>query len=629
MEEEAAKPDDPTRNRKDSAMKKVTVTVATLMLAAVPAIAQTSTPDTSQPAAQPAAASAPAPAPAPAPTGPSPAQAAALAALAPVVPPTPRDPELSIFGIGSSSMRDGNHPQWMPQMAAIGIRDCRAMYGSWGIEKTEGQFDFTNFDARLAYDESVGVQDGVVFNGTPPWKKGLERGLPMHSLPEWSDMVKAMVTHTKGRIKLFECWNEPPNGTDKSQTPADYAQVLCATYDAAKAANPDAMVGMAAKSVDLNYLDQALVGGAKGHYDYITLHPYEVLGSVISHPGTEQVYLSIVPNIRKMLAARDPDKVNVPVILTEIGIDIRRGLDKQAQAVLKTYIMGIHQGIACINYYEGMDGDSGPLGLLDGRGTTRPAYDALGRLIATVGRHPTSLGWVMLNVKHYGFMIQGDKGPVLATWTSTTAPDDVDFGQDVDVLDPMTGTTTKASKVNLTLSPVLILNVPDNLVAQAKANKGQPMPWGGDYSKAKSVSVSFTDKYVEKGLHTMAADSIAADVLAYGGNARAGEVPKGGNVFLVDPNFLSYDTVPIEITALVRRDDKNEPASLNLEYESTSGYKKPPPFVIPDNNPDPTQWTTATWKIDDCQFVGNWAFHFRFNTGKFLVQSVTVTRLDR
>jgi len=541
-----------------------------------------------------------------------PAPAAPKVQAYPTGPALPRDPQVSIFGIGSSARCDGNHPQWMPQMVAIGIRDCRSMYGTWGVERMEGQFDFTNYDARLAYDESLGVQDGQTLNGTPPWKKGIDKGLPMHSLPEWSNLVHELVKHTKGRISHFEVWNEPPNGTAKDQTAADYAKVVVASYDAAKSANPDAQIGMAAKSAHINYLDQALVAGAKGHFDYITLHPYEILGNVVSHPGTEPVFLSIVPNVRKMLAARDPAKVNAPVFFTEIGVDTRRGTDKQSQAVLKTYIMGIHMGVACINYYEGMDGDSGPLGLLDARCNPRPAYAELGKLIELAGRHPSSIGWVMLNDKHYGFIFQGAKGPVLGTWTATTKPDTIDFGQEVDILDPTTGVSTKASTYNLTLAPVLITNLPEKLVAQAKANKNKPLPWGGDYSKAKSVSVTFADKYEEKGLHTMAADSIAADVLAYGGNARSGEVPKGGNVFYIDPNFLSYDSVPIEISAMVKRTDAAVPASIGFEYESNKtpreGYEKVQPQEIPD---DTTQWHKLTWRINDSQFVGTWAFHFR------------------
>ena len=537
------------------------------------------------------------------------------------------DPVMSPFGVGSSALRSRDHVKWMPQMAEIGLRDLRSCAGGWGAEPEQGTWSWTTFDERLTYLESIGVSTGIMFNGLAKWDtKDQKGGLPMNSLPEWGEMVGKVVEHTKGRVKYFECWNEPPNGT-KNAPASDYAKVVVATYDAAKAANPDALVGMAAKSAHISYLDQAIKAGAKGHYDYITLHPYEIMGTIVKHPGTEPMYMSIATTVRKMLAAQDPTKVNIPIIFTEIGFDTKNGLDNQTRAVIMAYTMGIAQGIACIQWFEGMDGDSGPLGLIDVKAKPRPAYHALGRLIQQIGRHPTYIGWVLLNEKHYGFIFQGEKGPVLVTWAATMKPDEVDFGQSVQIIDPPTGKTTDTVKYKLSMAPIFVVGVPEKLVAQAKASKGKPFPWGGDYSNEKSVSVTFTDKYVEKGLHTMAADTIAADVVAYGGNARAGEVPKGGNVFYVDPNFLSYSTVPIEITAVVKRNEKNDPAKLILEYESTTGngYKKPEPFEIPDN----TQWHNATWKIDDSQFVGTWAFNFRFNSGKFLVQSVTVTRLDK
>lgn len=119
----------------------------------------------------------------------------------------------------------------------------------------------------------------------------------------------------------------------------------------------------------------------------------------------------------------------------------------------------------------------------------------------------------------------------------------------------------------------------------------------------------------------MSAETIAADLIAYGGAARAGTVP-GGNLFMVDPNFLSYATVPIEITAVVRRNEHGDPARLVLEYESTGGYKKREPYEVPDTK----GWCSAVWKIDDAQFVGTWAFNFRLNPGKYCIQCVTVTK---
>jgi len=554
-----------------------------------------------------------------------PAKEAGEAKTAPALKP---DPVMSPFGIGSSALRSRDHVKWMPQMAEIGLRDLRACTGGWAAEpEKQGEWSWTTIDDRIAYLESIGVTCGIILNGLPKWNtKDQKGGLPLNSLPEWGEMVGKVAEHTKGRVKYFEVWNEPPNGT-KNAPASDYAKVVIATYDAAKKSNPDALVGMAAKSAHISYLDQAIKAGAKGHYDYITLHPYEILGTIVKHPGTEPMYMSIAPTVRKMLAAQDPTKVNIPIILTEIGFDTKHGNDNQTRAVIMAYTMGIAQGLACIQWFEGMDGDSGPLGLIDVKAKPRPAYHALGRLVQQIGRHPNYIGWIMLNEKHYGFIFQGEKGPVLVTWAASSKPDEIDFGQNVQIIDPPTGKTTDAAKYKLSMAPIFVTGIPDKLVTQAKENKVKPFPWGGDYSGAKSVSVTFTDKYVEKGLHTMAADTIAADVVAYGGNARAGEVPKGGNVFYVDPNFLSYTTCPIEITAVVKRNEKNDPAKLTLEYESTTGngYKKPEPYEIPENK----EWNTATWKIDDAQFVGTWAFNFRFNAGKFLVQSVTVTKLDK
>jgi hypothetical protein len=102
-------------------------------------------------------------------------------------------------------------------------------------------------------------------------------------------------------------------------------------------------------------------------------------------------------------------------------------------------------------------------------------------------------------------------------------------------------------------------------VTQASANKGKPLLWGKDFTGAKSVSISMGKRNVEEGLHTMSGQAVAQAVVAYGGSARAGDVP-GGNVFIVDPTFLSYTSTPIEITAVVRRNAANENSGFKLVY---------------------------------------------------------------
>lgn len=547
----------------------------------------------------------------------------------------PNDPaQLGPFGIGSCHTNNRNVKDaapWVPQMKAIGLHFYRSGPTGWSqVEPQQGMWEWKALDDHIGYLTEQGFVVGGLLNGNVGWNTQDRPGtLPVNNLPAWSEYVSAIVQHTKGRIKRWEVWNEPPNGTGRDQTAADYAKIVVSAYDSAKAVDPSCLIGLAAKSVHVNYLEQAIKAGAKDHFDYITLHPYEVLNGIADNAGTEPVFMNIVPTVRKMLAAQNPAKSDVPIIFTELGCDVKKGADTQAHALVKAYTMGIAQGVACIQWFEGMDGDSGPLGLLDRKGQPRPSYSAMAQMIKHLGQYPTYIGWVLLNQKHYGFVFEGAKGKVLIAWGHKGAGDEVRFGQPVQLVDPLTGELTVADKHALTVAPVFVLDVPEALLEQARANKGKPLSWGGDYSDAKSVSITMGEGQVEKGLHTLSGDAVAKAVVAYGGSARAGNIP-GGNIFIVDPGFLSYTTTPIEITAVVRRNEANDNAGFKLVYESTSGFKmaKSGWYTIPDNK----QWHTVRWRIDDPQFVNYWGYNFSLESdgnqyNKYYIQSVTVTKL--
>jgi hypothetical protein len=519
---------------------------------------------------------------------------------------------LSPFGIGSDYHQSIDLTPWIPKMSDIGIRVIRTC--------TPEQRDYLT---------QHGFRFGQLFYGVPPGDTADAPGsLPVKELDYWKDWVTKQVTKANGQCQYWELWNEPPNGIGPGQTADDYAKLLVATYDAAKAVDPKTPVAMCAKSVHVNWLEQTIKAGGKDHFDMIILHPYEVLGVAMDHAGTEPIFMNIVKTVRAMLAAQDPDKVNVPIIFTELGFDAGRGPKLQGYALVKAYTMGIAQGVECIEWFEGIDGDSGPMGLLQGDFKPRPAYTAMAQMIQHLGQHPTYLGWVLLNNKDYGFVFEGAKGKVLITWAPKDTTDDISFGQQVSVVDPQTGTATQTDKTTLTEAPIIVDGVSDDLLKTAQADKTKPFPWGGDYTNAKSVSVTYGTTNEEKGLHTQSAASIAANVIAYGGGSRAGGVP-GGTVFMVDPNFLTYSQTPIEIKIVVRRNEANDNAGFKLVYESTNGYKDCGWYTVPDNK----EWHTVTYKLTDAEFVSMWGYNFSLNSdgdvyNKYDIQSVTVTKLE-
>lgn len=543
--------------------------------------------------------------------------------------------DLGPFGIGSChinnrSMQD--NARWIPQMQQIGLRYYRTPQTGWSaVEPEQGKWHWETLDAQLAYLQDQGFSSGGILIGNPGWNTRDEPGtMPVHNLPAWSLYVSSVVGHCRDSIKRWEVWNEPPNFTGKDQTPADYARIVVAAYRAAKAADPDCLVGLAAKSAHVNYLEQVIKAGAKDHFDFITLHPYEVLDGVASNVGTEPMFMHIVPTVRRMLKKQNPVKVDVPIIFTELGCDVSKGAAVQAHTLVKAYTMSIAQGVACVHWFEGRDGDSGPMGLLDGQGQPRPAYHALGNMIRHLGQHPDYVGWVSRTDGLVGFIFQGADTTVMVAWASGGRETTVQFADTVSAADPITGEVQQTDGITLTSAPVIVLDVPADLLRQAIANRRRMLLWGGDFSDSDIVSITMGDEQIARGLHTLSGDAVANAVTAYGGSARAGDVP-GGNMFVVDPGFLSYNSEPIEITAEVRRNEANDNSGFKLVYESTNGFRTAGTwYTVPDN----TRWHTVTWRIDDPQFVAYWGYNFSLVSdgnvyNKYYLRSVSVRKLSR
>ncbi|MHC5543103.1 hypothetical protein ACYOEI_33185, partial [Singulisphaera rosea] len=124
--------------------------------------------------------------------------------------------------------------------------------------------------------------------------------------------------------------------------------------------------------------------------------------------------------------------------------------------------------------------------------------------------------------------------------------------------------------------------------------------------------------------------NVAQAVVAYGGSARAGNVP-GGNAFIVDPGFLTYTAEPIEISVVVRRNPANDNSGFKLVYESTNGFKTAGTwYTVPDNK----EWHTKTWVIDDPEFVNYWGFNFALESdgnvyNSYLIRRAAVRKVPR
>jgi polysaccharide biosynthesis protein PslG len=503
--------------------------------------------------------------------------------------------------------------------SSLGIASWASVIAESGIDWIRG-FDQASPQTALPIATANGFQvSGIIAYSAP----GGPASFPVDDLPGLRSYVNDRIEETRGIVKHWEVWNEPPNFSE-NKSPADYAKIVIAAYDAAKAADPTVQVGLAAQSVNLNFMAQALDAGAVDHFDYVTVHPYETLGMVDA--GWEAQYMSIVPTIRKLLADKNPAKRDVSIWFTELGEPVANEItpEHQADTLVKAYVMGIAQGAHRIHWFEPLDGDSGPFGLIGGGSGTapkRPVFTAVATLIAQLGKLPSYLGWLLLNDAHYAFVFDGASGPVMVAWSGQGITDTVDFGASVHTVDLHTGTSADLSAVELSHSPLLIAGVPERFATEARGHASQPLPWAGDYSAATSVSDSAADG--SHGLHPVG----AAKLITLGGDA-ARDISQGpGQAFTVDPSFCSYTATRLRITAVVRRNTA-APAGFNVKYESTSGWKGTGSWY---DVPGDDQWYTQSWTIDDPQFVGKWGYNFAFDSdstqhSNYSIRSVTVAK---
>lgn len=519
--------------------------------------------------------------------------------------PTASTTNDSPFGIAASHLSSKRLSAWLPTVSSAGVSWLRG-------------FDVSALDARLteAANNHVNVA-GILLWGP----RGEQLTFPVDDLAGWSAHVTRLVRAARGRVRHWEVWNEPPNFT-RDKSPASYAKIVATAYTAAKAVDPGVQIGIAAKSNHLQWLRAAIEAGAKDHFDYVTLHPYEVLDAVPE--GGEALFLNIVPTVRAMLNTSSPSRANVPIWFTELGTPVTSTTSPELQAsrLLKAYTLGIAQGAARVHWFEGQDGDSGAFGLLDEQGSKRASFTALSTLIETVGRTPNYLGWTTPTSDSYGFVFRTGKALTMVAWTRPKLTAELSFEQRVQVIDPTTGHRTRTARVRLTDMPVLIFDLDPGWANAAIANHLRPFPWGGDFTTANAVSL--TAPNVEHGLHQFGSSTIRV----FNGKPARDASDRTSQNFAVDPNFVGYPTGPLRISVTVRRNGAT-PAGFKLEYESTTGYKIAGGwYTVPEGE----EFTTKEFTLVDALFVGNWAYHFRLDSdsrtnSQYSIQSVMVTKL--
>jgi hypothetical protein len=549
----------------------------------------------------------------------------------------PRD-DLSPWGVASGAEWFSAYPIFNPLLRQAGVRWLRGFYEWQLIQPVPGAWNFALPDNLVKNARSNGIHLVGVLAYLTPWASadGGTRKFPIKNIAYWRDYVSGMVGRYHSDIKYWEVWNEFNGSFAEGGTPATYAELVREASVAAKKIDSEAKIGLSVANFDVNFLDAAIKAGAANHFDYICVHPYELLGRLAD--GGEPAFLNMTTTLRKMLEANHQPK-DVPLWITEIGamtsVEADESLDRaQAAQLAKAFVLSLAAGFERVFWFEARGPSyshgSRDFGLIRANMTPRPAYAALKTLTSVLGAEPKSDGWLDLGGDGFGFLFDTGGPVVLAAWAPPRREISVTFDSDV-WLTNLSGETTLApagKPVRLTDTPVLITGLPAVLVEKAKAQKNKPYPWMANLSDARSVSATLNDTNVQNGIRQIRADTTIASPEWRRPDFSRSDKEGHYVYFSVDPQFASFGTGPLEITALVRRTAPDKIAGMSVDYESNRGYVNSEYRNIPEGD----DWQELSWTVPDANFVGAWGWNFRLNAigspNEFLIREVRVRRVQ-
>ena len=286
-----------------------------------------------------------------------------------IIPKKSIDIKTSKIGIGFEKLdRDLFDPEKAyPFLANIGVKKVRLQSGWQRTEKEKGVYDFEWLDSIVdkmlelgiepwlclcygnkLYTEEAGKHFGAV--GCPPIRTEEERRA-------WDAYVTETVKHFKGRIKLYEVWNEPDGQWCWKHGPnaKELGEFTKATAKACKKADPDCMVAGLALCWNHEFAKGFFETDAVNYLDAITYHSYD------SH---DHVWDARFNAIKECLGA--VGRQDIRIIQGEAGTQSRSDGSGalasgawteaiQAKYLLRHLIKDIALGVEFTSYFSTMD----------------------------------------------------------------------------------------------------------------------------------------------------------------------------------------------------------------------------------------------------------------------------------
>jgi hypothetical protein len=230
----------------------------------------------------------------------------------------------TFFGMHIHHMFGGNEPNpptpW-PQVTVGAWRlwDIRVTWSD--LEPAKGRWNFDVLDKAVALARQHNTEVQLTFGFTPVWASSRPTEISLYrpggpaaprSLDDWAAFVRSVANRYRGRIRIYEIWNEPNVKRYWSASPEQMVEMTRQAHDIIKEIDPSAIIvgPSPVGESGLVWLSSFLRAGGGRYVDVIGFHFYVF-------PAPPEAQVPLINSVKAIM--RSSDTGDKPLWDTEAG----------------------------------------------------------------------------------------------------------------------------------------------------------------------------------------------------------------------------------------------------------------------------------------------------------------------